>query len=45
MPAQPIGSRGALSSDLPLEPIRDDEDVRVFFKGGKVVAVESRQSR
>ena len=45
LPPQPIGSRGSLSSEIPLEPIRDDEDIRVFFKSGKVVAVESRQAK
>jgi hypothetical protein len=44
MPTEPIGSRGSLSSDIPLEPIRDDEDVRVFFKAGKVIAVEYRRN-
>lgn len=44
-PTEPIGSRGSLSSDIPLEPMREDEDVRVFFKAGKVVAVESRRSQ
>jgi hypothetical protein len=42
---EPIGSRGSLSQEIPLEPIRDDEDLRVFFKAGKVVAVESRKSK
>ncbi len=45
IPPEPIGSRGSLSSEIPLEPIRDDENVRVFFKDGKVVAVEYRQAR
>ena len=42
---EPIGSRGSISNEIPLEPIRDDEDLRVFFKAGKVVAVESRASK
>lgn len=42
---EPIGSRGSLSPDIPLEPIRDDEDMRVFFKAGKVVAVEYRANK
>lgn len=45
LPAEPIGSRASLSSEIPLEPIRDDEDVRVFFKDGKVVAVEYRANK
>jgi hypothetical protein len=45
MPTEPMGSRGSLSSDIPLEPIRDDEDIRVFFKGDKVVAVEYRNNK
>ena len=44
LPTEPIGSRGALSNEIPLETIRDDEYARVFFKDGKVVAVESRQN-
>ena len=45
VPTEPIGSRGALSPDIPLEPIRDDEDMRVFFKAGKVIAVEYRANK
>lgn len=45
LPTEPIGSRGYLSPEIPLEPIRDDEDVRVFFKADKVVAVEYRNSK
>lgn len=44
MPTEPIGSRGALSPEIPLETIRDDEYARIFFRDGKVVAVESRQN-
>ncbi len=44
VPTEPIGSRGALSQEIPLETIRDDEYARVFFRDGKVVAVESRQN-
>lgn len=44
-PTEPIGSRGSLSSEIPLEPIRDDEDMRVFFKDGKVVAIEYRANK
>ena len=43
---EPRASHGTVvSADIPLEPIRRDEDVRVFFKAGKVAAIESRQSR
>lgn len=42
---EPAGSRGSVSSEIPLEPMREDEDMRVFFKAGKVVAVESRRSK
>ena len=45
MPTEPMGSRGSLSSEIPLEPIRDDEDIRVFFKADKVVAVEYRNNK
>jgi hypothetical protein len=42
---EPIGSRGSMSPEIPLEPIREDENMRVFFKQGKVVAVEYRSSK
>jgi hypothetical protein len=46
MPTEPIsGGRPQVSADVPLEAIRDDEDVRVFFKGGKVAAVEYRSNK
>jgi hypothetical protein len=43
IPAEPVATRGALASEIPLEPLRDDEDTRVYFKQGKVVAVETRR--
>ena len=44
IPAQVIGGGGTATCEALLEPNRDDEDFRVFFKGGRVVAVESRRN-